>query len=328
MQAAAILLLVTTVGDTNDWPDYGYGDANVRSASERLIPAERMPPRRRTAQQTGFDAPTTPGTRVRNVQYNDGNSPNRANPSQTETATAPPPTGYGGYTAPPPPLDRAANPRQRVRLPRDDSSYDYGNYRSADSGSAADGIAPNESMPDHGVFRPDESPYSPSQGAYIPPTEAAQPTTAPDTMELPPIGPPPSRRTNGQLDPAQKSNANPGPNYGTPFRDPPATASPRPSTPPAVQPRTEQSTTHTSMPATPSRPLRQSSPLDNDRLGNTQFLTLLTLFGSIGLNVYLGWIAWDTYNRYQDLVSDMRYSGSRRDTEPAYDGRRMADAAY
>lgn len=45
-------------------------------------------------------------------------------------------------------------------------------------------------------------------------------------------------------------------------------------------------------------------------------LLTLAFFASVGLNFYLGWIAWDTYNRYQDMVSDMRYSGNggaRRD---------------
>jgi hypothetical protein len=42
-------------------------------------------------------------------------------------------------------------------------------------------------------------------------------------------------------------------------------------------------------------------------------LTILLLFASIGLNVYLSWIAIDTYNRYQDMVSDMRTVRTRRD---------------
>jgi hypothetical protein len=42
-------------------------------------------------------------------------------------------------------------------------------------------------------------------------------------------------------------------------------------------------------------------------------LSMLLLFGSIGLNIYLSWIAVDTYNRYQDLVSDMRATRARRD---------------
>ncbi|MCA9265406.1 MAG: hypothetical protein KDA60_16215 [Planctomycetales bacterium] len=55
----------------------------------------------------------------------------------------------------------------------------------------------------------------------------------------------------------------------------------------------------------------------------TYFLTLLALFASIGMNLYLGWIAWDTYNRYQDLVADMRQASSRRDR-----GDRDSDRSY
>lgn len=44
-------------------------------------------------------------------------------------------------------------------------------------------------------------------------------------------------------------------------------------------------------------------------------LTVLLLFGSIGLNIYLFWITWDTYNRYQDLLGDMRSSRHHRDAE-------------
>ena len=40
-------------------------------------------------------------------------------------------------------------------------------------------------------------------------------------------------------------------------------------------------------------------------------LNTMALFLSLGLNCYLGWIAWDTYNRYQDMVSDLR--SPRRD---------------
>jgi hypothetical protein len=69
---------------------------------------------------------------------------------------------------------------------------------------------------------------------------------------------------------------------------------------------------------------------ESERHGSSQFLTLLTLFGSVGLNLYLGWIAWDTYNRYQDLVADIRYTGSRRgaDYEGGFEGKSaVADSA-
>ena len=32
---------------------------------------------------------------------------------------------------------------------------------------------------------------------------------------------------------------------------------------------------------------------------------MLGLFGSVGFNVYLGWIAWDLHGRYQDVVADL-----------------------
>lgn len=64
--------------------------------------------------------------------------------------------------------------------------------------------------------------------------------------------------------------------------------------------------------------------------GNSYFLTLLALFGSIGLNMYLGWISWDTYNRYQDLVGDIRYTSPRRSSarDSASESRLADGAAY
>ncbi|HEY6565117.1 MAG TPA: hypothetical protein VIY86_11505, partial [Pirellulaceae bacterium] len=50
-----------------------------------------------------------------------------------------------------------------------------------------------------------------------------------------------------------------------------------------------------------------------DSLRGSNAFSMLLLFASIGLNIYLGWIAWDTYNRYQDLVSDMRSNRARRE---------------
>ncbi len=60
------------------------------------------------------------------------------------------------------------------------------------------------------------------------------------------------------------------------------------------------------------------------RTGGTYFMTLLALFASVGLNFYLGWIAFDTYNRYQDLVADMKYNGARRERGE----RRLAESSY
>ena len=59
----------------------------------------------------------------------------------------------------------------------------------------------------------------------------------------------------------------------------------------------------------------------------SNFMTLLALFASIGLNIYLGWIAWDTYNRYQDLVADMRRTPGRRRERPERRERRLTESA-
>ena len=63
--------------------------------------------------------------------------------------------------------------------------------------------------------------------------------------------------------------------------------------------------------------------------GGDGFLYFLALFASIGLNVYLAWVAWDTYNRYQELVSDVRYSSPRRSSsqDRSYSERELADSA-
>ena len=67
----------------------------------------------------------------------------------------------------------------------------------------------------------------------------------------------------------------------------------------------------------------------NYEQGGVGIMTLLALFASIGLNVYLGWIAYDTYNRYQDLVADMRRTPARRsDRRERRTERRVTEAAY
>lgn len=40
-------------------------------------------------------------------------------------------------------------------------------------------------------------------------------------------------------------------------------------------------------------------------------LSLLALFASVGLNVYLGWVTWDTYQRYHVLMAEMLNAPSR-----------------
>ena len=53
----------------------------------------------------------------------------------------------------------------------------------------------------------------------------------------------------------------------------------------------------------------RSRQSDGTRLTNRPWgplmLAVLGLFGSIGFNIYLGWIAWDLYTRYQEAVSDV-----------------------
>ena len=67
----------------------------------------------------------------------------------------------------------------------------------------------------------------------------------------------------------------------------------------------------------------------NYQQGGVDIMTLLALFASIGLNIYLGWIAYDTYNRYQDLVADMRRTPARRtDRRERRTERRVTEAAY
>jgi hypothetical protein len=58
----------------------------------------------------------------------------------------------------------------------------------------------------------------------------------------------------------------------------------------------------------PDRSARQNATtpyLVSDRPWWPLLMTVLGLFGSIGFNLYLGWIAWDLYTRYHDAVADV-----------------------
>jgi hypothetical protein len=66
-----------------------------------------------------------------------------------------------------------------------------------------------------------------------------------------------------------------------------------------------------------------TDPNANIRGGGT--LLYLAFFASVGLNFYLGWITWDTYNRYQDMVSDIRHSNTSARRERVERGRDSAD---
>lgn len=46
-------------------------------------------------------------------------------------------------------------------------------------------------------------------------------------------------------------------------------------------------------------------------------LSLIGLFASMGFNVYLGWIAWDLYTRYQDAVDDVQELEQRMEKQQA-----------
>jgi hypothetical protein len=71
-----------------------------------------------------------------------------------------------------------------------------------------------------------------------------------------------------------------------------ASTFPAPPADSGATPRTE--TAGTSDAGSPGRPW---GPL---------LMTVLGLFGSLGFNFYLGWIAWDLYARYQDAVDDIQ----------------------
>ncbi len=82
-------------------------------------------------------------------------------------------------------------------------------------------------------------------------------------------------------------------------------------------PTSTAATTQIGLPDARSQVAGNTQTYDDRTLQRGGFMTLLALFGSIGLNLYLGWIAWDTYVRYQDLVADIRYTSPRR--EPVRD---------
>ena len=58
--------------------------------------------------------------------------------------------------------------------------------------------------------------------------------------------------------------------------------------------------------ATTDRPAITDKVATSSRPWVPLLLTLLGLFGSLGFNFYLGWIAWDLYSRYQDAVDDVQ----------------------
>jgi hypothetical protein len=82
---------------------------------------------------------------------------------------------------------------------------------------------------------------------------------------------------------------------------------------------------------------KQSAPTDSvddpqdsatpERSSWPLMLAMVGLFGSLGFNVYLGWIAWDIHGRYQDVIDEVKELENRLDqqqprSEPS-DTRRM-----
>lgn len=65
----------------------------------------------------------------------------------------------------------------------------------------------------------------------------------------------------------------------------------------------------------------------NSRTEKPWFLltvALMALFASLGGNLYLGWITWDTHDRYQELATDLHEMETRFDRERRRSGRSSA----
>ena len=56
--------------------------------------------------------------------------------------------------------------------------------------------------------------------------------------------------------------------------------------------------------------IEQSSQLTAPKRWMPLIFTMLALFVSVGINIYLGKITWDAYNRYQDLLEEMQPASS------------------
>jgi hypothetical protein len=85
------------------------------------------------------------------------------------------------------------------------------------------------------------------------------------------------------------------------------------SPPPQDQTRvlSENGSTLQDLPAPPGStasqtPANPSTSRSSSRPWGPLLLSVLGLFGSLGFNLYLGWIAWDLYARYQEAVEDVQ----------------------
>jgi hypothetical protein len=188
--------------------------------------------------------------------------------------------------------------------PNDDNSFSAGNRRyipPADVGSAppiinAPPTVPSASSTTLPMTRPTTPP------TMLPTTRLSQ--SAPNRTDPPPPAIPPAQMQTQSRDTTTPTIG--GPNeVSSPHVGADVARSPRGF---AAPPSNASGTVNADA--------RQRAEEDS-RLGNSYFLMLLALFGSVGLNLYLGWITWDTYNRYQDLVADMRPTGPRRTSSSA-----------
>jgi hypothetical protein len=193
-------------------------------------------------------------------------------------------------------------------------------------------------------YRTDDSKYDAPQRTYVPPMGFDQQPQSPAIAAPSTRSPPATGFGNQRIVGGQRERATPpANNYGL-DRRPPAETLRAPD--PVVVPPPTYGTNNVldNVASSAANSVEQGArnvstairngadAIANERIrrGNSYFLTLLALFGSIGLNMYLGWIAWDTYSRYQDLVTDLRYTGSRRgsDADSGYDEPALAEASY
>lgn len=281
-----------------------------------------------------------PKSRVAQAQYQQGGLPRRPVDGMmgpgSRAAASDPTAAYGGRMQTVPPAGR-------------NSTYNP---------VAADPL----SKPPVSTQTADRTPLAP---AYRPPTSVATDNRPSPSLDLPPLldkptppatdyrpqdrnyspvtrtPPNPTRQDQGLAFPSrperQELSSAPIPPYNPPTtRSYPPAEPTRPISNPILQNQNPPVTAQTPITRTPitHAPITRAAQEiqrgaietgEAVRNGGSYFMTLLTLFASVGLNLYLGWIAWDTYNRYQDLVSDMRSTGSRRErrrerrrfTEPA-----------
>lgn len=350
MQAVTVLLISAAMAGGADWPDDSNSyrsSAPVRANQGRgnqppsLQPNAPIPAPQNAAFANDFDAAAQSTT----------GSASRSGRRRQRTIA---PTEYAlpDVSSVAPPVSRSGQPPQNDRLivpPLVDQGR----------GSAANG---SHEPPDFAPFPTSDGTERESKRTYIPP---GQSNTANSQFASPPVqNPPPqipreqafpdySTTQNSSLDPRVLDQGR-NPQYSQPGnfapQYAPATAARRPLEPiysaqnPAPGNRSNPIESVSNTVGSAAQATRQTigdsarrvgAALDagaqsvvreSERQGNSQFLTLLTLFGSIGLNLYLGWIAWDTYNRYQDLVADIRYTGSRRGAD--YEGHHESKAGH